>query len=156
MSAGGFWNDRPHGFVEEQVERQMKAGIRRDHAAKFARAVAFGGVNEAEAWAIIRDRDCYHRGTDFQIVYSSDLPPRSFRDAWTRRGSNSGLPYVDMSLARPIQWKRIQDAVRAENKRREDDMYGRRPYRLNKLSWQRAIEGARDADELRRVMPDLR
>lgn len=156
MQAGGYWDDRPRGFIDVQIERQVKSGINREAAIRFANAVAFGGVNEAEAWSIIRDRDCGHRGCDFQIVDQADLPNRTYRDAWTRRGSNSGLPYVDMNLARPIQWKRIQDAVRAENKRREDDMYGRRPYRLNKLSWQRAIERARDADELIRVMPELR
>jgi hypothetical protein len=156
MQAGGYWDDRPRGFLEAQIERQVKAGISREHATRFALAVAFGGVSEPEAWMIIRDRDCARHGSDFQLIHTSELPDRWFRDAWTRKGSNSGLPYVDLKLAKPIQWTKIVRAVEAENKKRALDLYGKKPIKLNKLTWQRAIANARDADELRRVMPDLR
>lgn len=156
MQVGGYWDDRPRGFIDVQIERQVKSGINREAAIRFAKAVSFGGVNEAEAWSIIRDRDCGYRGYDFQIVNQVDLPNRIYRDAWTRVRSNSGLPYVDLEKARLIQWERIARAISEENKRREKDLYGKRPMKLNKLTWQRAIAKARDADELSRVMPELR
>lgn len=156
MQAGGWWDDRPRGYIDVQIERQIKSGIDREHATRFALAVAFGGVSEAEAWTIIRDRDCARHGFDFQRINTSELPDRWFRDAWTRVRSNSGLPYVDLEKARLIQWERIAGAISEENKRREKDLYGKRPMKLNKLTWQRAIAKARDADELSRVMPKLR
>ncbi len=155
MQAGGWWDDRPRGYIEEQIRRQVESGIDEEHATRFALAVAFGGVTESEAWEVIRDRDCARRGFDFQKIHSSELPDRWFRDAWTRKGSNSGIPYVDLEQARLIQWKKIVHMTDAENKKRELDLYGKKPIKLNKMTWQRAISKARDADELRRVLPSF-
>lgn len=152
MQAGGWWDDRPRGYIEEQIRRQVESGIDEEHATTFAYAVAFGGVNEAEAWTIIRDRDCARHGFDFQKIHSDDLPDRWFRDAWTRKSSNSGLPYVDLAAAREIQWTKIMDAYETENKRRARKLFGR-PARLRRTVYERAIMRASSADELKRVYP---
>lgn len=153
MQTGGYWNDRPLGFIEKQILRQIESGIAPEHAVSFARAVAFGGLSEAETWTVIRDRDCARHGYDFQKVHSSELPDRWFRDAWTRARSNSGLPYVDLNAARPIQWSKIVDAYATENKRRLRTYQGKSPAKLRRQAYERAIANARDAEELKRVMP---
>lgn len=150
MQRGGFWDEYPRGFIDEQIRRQIGDGIDPDHARRFANAVAFGGCSEAEAWGIIRDRDCARRGTLHDLIDPSDLPDRWFRDAW-RRSSNGGPPSVDLKKAQVIQWRKLVDAVSRENKRREFDLFGKRAIKLNKLTYQRAIKNARDDDELRRV-----
>lgn len=151
MQCGGYWSDRPRGFLETQIKRQVEAGIAVDHATRFAHAVQFGGLSSAEVYSVIRDRDCSRHGRTFDLIEPAELPDRWFRDAWTRKGSNSGLPYVDLELARPIQWKRIHSAVTRENKRRAADLFGKAPIRLNKSEYQNAIKHARDAEELRRI-----
>ena len=156
MQCGGFWDDRPRGFIEKQIERQVSDGIAPDHAKRFAYAVAFGGCTQAEVWEIVRDRDCARHGTLHELIDVSDLPDRWFRDAW-RRSSNGGPPSVDLEKAKPIQWQKLVDAVSRENKRRELDLFGPPPIELPRLTYQNAIKRARDDDELRRIwVPELR
>lgn len=150
MQCGGFWNDRPRGYVQTQIERQIASGINPDHARRFAHAVAFGGCSEAEVWEIIRDRDCSQHGNLHELIGVSDLPDRWFRDAW-QRSHNGGPPSVNLEMARPIQWRRIVDAVSRENKRREYDLFGPPPIELNKIEYQTAIRRARDDEELRKI-----
>lgn len=155
MQNGGFWDDRPRGFIQTQIERQIKDGIAEAHATRFAHAVAFGGCTEAEVWEIIRDRDCARHGTLHELIDTSELPDRWFRDAW-RRSSNGGPPSVDLEKARPIQWRKLLNAVNAENKRRELDLFGAAPIKLSKQEIQRAIKHARDDEELRKIwIPSL-
>ncbi len=152
MSHGGWWDLAPHGFVEAQIERQISSGIDPDHAARFARAVAFGGVTEAETWDIVKDRDCARHGDMHEVQRLDELPDRWFRDAWSR-SRNGGPIGVDLEKARPIQWRRLLDAVSQENKRREFDLFGPAPIRLRKLTYQNAIKHARDDEELRCIWP---
>ena len=155
MQCGGFWDNKPSGFVLTQIERQIQTGIDADHARRFAHAVAFGGCSEAETWEIIRDLDCARHGVLHELIDTSELPDRWFRDAW-RRSSNGGPPSVDLEKAKPIQWKRIVDAVSRENKRRELDLFGPSPIRIRKAEYQTAIKHARDDEELRRIwVPSL-
>ncbi len=153
MQCGGFWDDRPRGFIDTQIERQIADGIDPDHARRFAHAVAFGGCTEAEVWEIVRDRDCARHGVLHELIDVSELPDRWFRDAW-RRSSNGGPPSVELAAARLIQWQRIYEAVQQENKRRAWNLFGPRPIKLNKSEYQRAIKLARDDEELRRIWPD--
>lgn len=150
MQCGGFWDNQPHGFVSAQIERQIASGIAPDHARRFAHAVAFGGCSEAEAWDIIKDRDCARHGTLHELIDTSELPDRWFRDAW-RRSSNGGPVGVDIEKARRVQWHRICAAVADENKKRELDLFGPPPIKLRKLTYQNAIRHARDDEELRRI-----
>lgn len=154
MQSGGYWDDRPRGFVDEQIRRQISDGIAPDHARRFAHAVAFGGVTEAEAWGIIRDRDCARHGKLHELIDVSELPDRWFRDAWTR-SHNGGPVSVSLEKARPIQWGRMRAAARNETQRRDTDLNTwRKPLRIVWHSIERAIRNARDADELRRVWPE--
>jgi len=152
MQCGGYWDDRPAGFVQAQIDRQIASGIHPDHAAAFARAVAFGGCSEAEAWRIVRDRDCGRHGYHHELIDTEALPDRWFRNAWVR-GHNGGPVYISLEKARPLQWQNVVAAIYAENSRREKDLFGKPPVRLQRQTWQRAISNARDTDELRRVLP---
>ena len=155
MQCGGYWNDRPHGFLEVQIERQISDGIAPDHARRFAHAVAFGGCSEAEVWDIIKDRDCARHGTLHELISVDELPGRWFRDAWSR-SANGGPVSISLEKAKPIQWRRLVAAVSQENKRREFDLFGGPPIKLPKLTIQSAIRNARDAEELERIwLPEL-
>lgn len=154
MQAGGYWNDRPHGFVDAQIERQIEGGIAPDAARRFAHAVAFGGCTEAEAWGLIRDRDCGHLGTLHELQDADDLPDRWFRDAW-RRSANGGPVGVNLEMARPIQWARARNAVKQENDKRAAGFVKRRPLSVAWESIRNAIRHARDESELRKVWPCL-
>ena len=152
MQSGGYWDDRPAGFVQSQIDRQIADGIDPDHARRFAHAVAFGGCTEAEAWNILRDRDCGRHGFHHDVIYTATLPDRWFRNAWTR-GHNGGPVFVNLEKARPLQWQKIVSAIRTENAKRELDLFGKASVKLQRQLWQSAICSARDEDELRRVFP---
>lgn len=154
MQCGGYWDRMPRGFVDRQIELQIEGGVAPDHARRFAHAVAFGGCSEAEVWDIIKDRDCARHGTLHELMDTSELPDRWFRDAW-RRSPNGGPVGVNIGIARLIQWQKIYEAVQEENKRRAWNLFGKRPIKLNKLEYQAAIKRARDDEELRRIMPDF-
>ena len=155
MQCGGVWNDHPSGYIETQIDRQIASGIAPDHARRFAHAVAFGGVTEAEAWDIIKDRDCARHGILHELIDTDELPGRWFRDAWSR-SANGGPVSISLEKAKPIQWKRLVQAVSQENKRRELDLFGGPPIKLPKITIQSAIRNARDAEELERIwLPEL-
>jgi hypothetical protein len=156
---GGLWDDKPRGFLSELVRRktcpalQKGNAITEDAAWTFVKAMQWGGCSTAEAWNVTRLHDCDRFGYDAQVVRNDELPDRWFRDAWTRKGSNSGLPLVDMEAARQIQWERIVSAVSRENKRREFALFAPPPIKLRRASFETAIKNARDAEELRKIWP---
>jgi hypothetical protein len=156
-SGGGYWDDRPRGFLDELVRRktcpklQKGANVTEVAAWKFIKAMQWGGLTTAETWPVFAAHDCERFGHDVQLMRYDELPDRWFRDAWTRKGSNSGLPYVDLEKARVIQWQRLLHAVSRENKRREFDLFGPAPIRISKPEYARAIKHARDAEELKRI-----
>jgi hypothetical protein len=150
MSRGGYWNDRPRGFLAELVRRKVAQNVTEEHAWRFVNAMQWGGLTTNEAWDVIRVHDCLRFGHSVQVQRIDELPDRWFRDAWTRQGSNTGLIRVDLEKARPIQWARLSGAVKAENKRRAIDLFGKAPIKLNKGEYQSAIKNARDTEELRR------
>ena len=154
MSRGGYWSDRPRGFLQRQIELQISDGIDPDHARRFAYAVQFGGLSTAEVYDVIKDRDCSRHGHSFDLIDpAADLPGRWFRDAWAR-GHNSGRVYVDMARARLIQETKIENAIADENARRRNSMQGLRPVAFDRLAIRTAIRNARDEEELRRVWPE--
>lgn len=110
MARGGHWGPIARGFLDDQIDRQVANGIAPDAAARFVRALAFGGATEAEAYAIIRDRDCGHLGSGHELWDTDELPDRWFRDAW-RRSSNGGPIRLDLDTARGMQWRRMRAAV---------------------------------------------
>jgi hypothetical protein len=152
MATGGRWADRPRGYVEVQIERQIAAGHRPDAAARFARALAFGGLTEREAYDVIRDRDCGHLGTAHDLIDPAELPDRWFRDAWMR-SHNGGPVSISVEKAKPIQWGRIRAAVKAENKRREESLDPLPELRVDWGALRSSIKRAADTDDLRRIWP---
>lgn len=155
MGRGGYWNDRPRGFIEEQIRRQIADGIHPDHARRYAHAVTFGGCTTAEAFDIIKDRDCTRHGHSFDVIDPhKELPPdRWFRDAW-HRSANGGPVVIDLVKARVIQWQRVSYAVEKENKRRLNALYVEPPVAFDPDRVRSAIKWARDEDELRRIWPE--
>ena len=108
MGNGGYWSDRPRGFIEAQIERRIAGGRPASVARRFVNAVAFGGCTEAEAYEIIRDLDIGHLGTAFERIDQARLPDLWFFDAW-RRSHNGGPISIDMKTARKIQLKYIKN-----------------------------------------------
>ena len=155
MSCGGRWPDKPRGWLDEQIERHITAGHGADVSAKYVRAMQFGGCTSHEALAIIRDRDCAHRGTGIELWDIDDVPKdRWFRSAW-RRSHNGGPIAIDLKKAKPIQFRHIKTAIELENKRREnelerfDDLL-----EINLVPLRDKIHGARDETDLRRIWPE--
>ena len=153
MSCGGFWSDMPRGFGDIQIERQIARGVNPDAAQRYVRAMQFGGLTTAEAYAVIRDRDCAHLGYHIELMDFEDLPDRWFRNAW-RRSHNGGPVWVDLKLARPLQWNHVRHAVAAENKQRTEAFEEQRPIEPDWTQIRSAVRQARDEEELRRVWPE--
>jgi hypothetical protein len=152
MSCGGFWSDMPRGFGNTQIERQIARGVNPDAARRYVRAVQFGGLTTAEAYAVIRDRDCAHLGHTFELLAYSDLPDRWFRDAW-RPNHNGGPPRIDLELARPIQWRRLRGVAAQEDKRGTEAFEEERPLHIDWPQIRTAIKHASSVDALRNVWP---
>lgn len=150
MSHGGWWDLAPRGFVDRQIERQVSSGIDPDHAARFAKAVAFGGVTEAETWGIIKDRDCARHGDLHEVQRLEELPGRWFRDAW-RRGRNGGPIGVDLEKARHVQFQNLKVAFNGYAKKQEFEYLPKPKIAPQWLTIRSAIRHARDEDELRKV-----
>jgi hypothetical protein len=122
LCCGGLWDHFPRGFIDTQIERQIARGVKADAARRYANAVQFGGCTTAEAFEIIRDRDCAHLGTAIELWDVDDIPAdRWFRDAW-RRSHNGGPISIDLARARPIQFRHISNAVKLENQRRQSEL----------------------------------
>ena len=154
MSCGGYWNNRPRGFLEAQIERQIADGRDPDASRRFAHAVQFGGRTTAEALEIIRDRDCAHLGTAIELWSRDEVPTdRWYRNAWYR-SPNGGPIGVSLKLAKPIQFKHIKTAVDAETKRRSEDFkLFDVPVDVDLSVIRESIYRARDEVELRSVWP---
>lgn len=120
LSNGGYWLGRDID-LEEQVRRSVDAGHREYAVRRYIRALEKGGCTTAEAYALIRDRDCGHLGTAFELVEYNALPDRWFRDAW-RRGHNGGPIEVDMPAARSIHFGRITRSIDQERTRRRHEL----------------------------------
>jgi len=117
---GGRWDGFPRGFLQRQIEAQAKDGVGEWAAARFVRAMQFGGCTTAEAYAIMRDRFCAHLGTGCELWDTSAVPAdRLYRNAW-RRSPNGGPIYIDEIEARRIEeaqaarmWKDYEHGTQA-------------------------------------------
>lgn len=150
MANGGYWADRPRGFLWRQIQLQIEGGIDPEHAKRFAYAVQFGGLSTPEIYAVLRDRDCARHGKDHDLIEPAELPDRWFRDAWTR-GHNGGPVWINLEKARGIQRAKINQAIADENKRRKFE--GLRTVRVDRAAIDAGIKNARDDEELRRIWP---
>jgi hypothetical protein len=152
LANGGFF---PGGgvAVEQQVERGLAAGRKEWAVRRYVRAMQDGGCTTAEAYEIVRDRDCGHLGSGFELWAAGDLPDRWFRDAW-QRSHNGGPIMIDLKAARAIQFRRIKMAAERENKRRaaEIDLFDHL-IELPLGAIRDRIHKAQGVDELRRIWP---
>lgn len=113
MTNGGGWFDNyPNGVnkaIAREIEKQINNGRNKAITVRFVHALAFGGCTDAEFYEIIRDRDCGHRGTGFELW--DDIPlDRWFRNAWVR-SHNGGPINIDLTKARKIQAGYIKQAL---------------------------------------------
>ena len=104
---GGRWDGFSRGFIERQIAEQSKYGVGEWAAARFVRAMQFGGLSSAEAYGIMRDRFCAHLGTGCELWDVEDIPlDRTYRNAW-RRSANGGPIVFDEEKVRQIQEARM-------------------------------------------------
>ena len=158
MERGGWWDSYPRGYIDVQIGRMVADGIAVDHASRFARAVAYGGIGHREVWEIIRDRDLHRLGHDFMIMPGGSLPSRWFREAW-RRNHNGGV-VIDLGLARPIQFNRLVAAVEDYNRDAERPSYPmswrKKAIRVDWEAVETAVNRCGSVDELARIWhPDV-
>lgn len=115
LNSGDFWKYAGRGFADRQIESQVTRGVDERAARRYVKAMLEGGCTDAEALDIIRDRDCGHLGTAFELWDVSAVPTdRWFRDAW-RRSHNGGPIYIDMTKARRGHLRRLRQAARRGN-----------------------------------------
>lgn len=140
MGNGGWFGLASRGTLERHIEAEIAAGRRDSLARRYIHALAFGGCTEAEAFAIIRDRDCA-QGVAHEVIDLQDLPQdRWFRNAW-RRSHNGGPIGIDMKAAKRIQLQHIRSA--AQKAKAE----------LELPRWRERIRRAASPAELRMVWP---
>jgi hypothetical protein len=107
---------------DEQIERMVGRGIRQVVAVKWITVLFTGGLTDAEAYELIRDRDTHADWSGKELWNRSEIPAdRWFRDAW-KRSPNGGPIYVNLDRAKPIQFRRIRSAIEDENKRRQNEL----------------------------------
>ncbi len=111
-AGGGRWDDVlrwDREFLDRQIVEQTKYGVGEWAASRFVRAMQYGGLTTAEAYAVIRDRFCAHLGTGCELWDVADVPTdRTHRDAWCR-SHNGGPILIDERKARAMDearaWK---------------------------------------------------
>lgn len=151
LTGGGYpWSLR--GSTEaEQIERLVAGGTPEGDAARWVRALGYGGCTDAEAYDLIRWRSVPpgHSGVE---LWDADAVPadRWFRDAWGR-SANGGPISVRLPLARPIQARRIADAIALEQRAAAAALLPMPCVDLPSL--RRGVAVARDEGELRAVWP---
>lgn len=154
-----YWRMNERGWDEEQMRRSLEAGHNADSIRRHLRAMRFGGCTTAEAFSIIRDRDCAYRGTGIELWDVADVPrDRWFRNAW-RRSKDGGGIWTDIDIARLVQQRKAVVAVEEWNLRqkRSPELWGHNgPHFIDApYGWlKRKCEAARDLNELRTVWPE--
>lgn len=110
---GGRWDGFPRGFLDRQIAEQAKYGVGEWAAARFVRAMQYGGCSTPEAYGIMRDRFCAHLGTGHELWDVEDVPTeRVYRNAW-RRSHNGGPIYIDKVTVLEIDERRAWQAYEA-------------------------------------------
>jgi hypothetical protein len=109
---GGRWNGFPRGFLERQITEQAKYGVGEWAAARFVRAMQFGGLSTPEAYGVMRDRFCAHLGTGCELWDVEDVPTdRTYRNAW-KRSHNGGPILLDarkvMEIDEEKMWREYE------------------------------------------------
>jgi len=141
LIGGCFFANPVRGVIDRHIEAEIASGRHEWLAHRYVKALAFGGCTDAEAFEIIRDRDCAPHGTGFELWDFDDIPQdRWFRNAW-RRSHNGGPIQVDMTEARKIQVSRIKHLAKSTD---AVIQFGR---------WKNRVRKAQTPEELKQVMP---
>jgi hypothetical protein len=113
---GGRWDDilrYDRGFLDRQIAEQARYGVGEWAAARFVRAMQFGGFSTTEAYGVMRDRFCAHLGSGHELWDMDDVSTdRTYRDAW-RRSHNGGPILLDEAKVREIDEARAWTAYQA-------------------------------------------
>lgn len=102
---GGYWNDRPYGFLRELFRRKTCPILQKGHpcskaaALNFIKSMQWGGCTVEAAWDAIAQHDCARFGHSIEIHHIDDIPKdRSRRNEW-RRSPNGGPIIIPEDLA---------------------------------------------------------
>lgn len=139
---GGGWPSILLHEINRHIDAEIDAGRSSSLAMRYIHGLVFGGYTKAEAFEIIRDRDCAPHGTAHEIVNISDVPQdRWFRNAWVR-SHNGGPINISMRAARRIHKKRLITTAERSNAV------------LQLGRWKDRIRNAKTPEELRCVWPE--
>lgn len=148
---------RGQAYRDRQIAAFMSDGISERAAVRWVNAWLDGGLTDAEAYEVIRDKDLKPDWTGAELWDRSEVPTdRWFRSAW-HRSQNGGPLDLNFNRARHIQFQHIEDAVTLENKRRRKDFTSEFslepivPIVIDEMFIRRRIVDARDEQELRAV-----
>lgn len=156
LCLGGVWRSMSNGELDAKIEAQIAGGWLPDVSRRFIHGLAFGGLTTAEAYGVIRDRDCGPHGSLHEIVESEDLPPdRWFRNAW-KRSPNGGPIYIGLKKAREIQFSHIREAFEQTNNRAASqlDSFDAQPIEIDWIRLRDDIYRSDDDEELRNIWPE--
>ena len=107
---GGMLNP---AHIDKQAAAYLEAGMGAVSASRLAEGFANGGLTEAEALNLIRDRNLLTDARNVVVVEAADLPHAgSLRAAWRQDGAT--VPVFDMGRGRSIK----TDLIRPERNRR--------------------------------------
>jgi len=145
-----------------EIEKHLKSdawhpslpqSVRERLAARWVDGLMLGGLTDAEAYGLVRDRDTDDDWTGKELWDADEVPAdRWYRDAW-RRSHNGGPISIELRFARAVQYSRIRSAAHNEDARRaaDPDAFGAAPIELT--PYVHAVRSARDLDELRKIWP---
>ena len=135
---------------------RLSFGQREQLAARWVDHFISGGLTDAEAYGLVRDKDSNDEWIGSELWDLSDIPTdRWFRDAWVR-SHNGGPISVDLKLSKPIQFIRIKTEVDLETKRRGNDMeLFDVQVDVDLRTIREKIKAARNQTELRCLWPTL-
>lgn len=151
MCCGGAWAGEARGFVDEQIERLVAAGTAEPVAVAFCRAMAFGGMTDREALAVISEKD--GGGSGRELWDMSDVPSdRWFRDAWVR-SHNGGPIGIDLTRARHVHFRRLSAAAHADGMSAAADLDAKRA-QIDMDVMRERIRRSRDVESLRMIWPE--
>lgn len=92
---------------DESWHGSLSTASRERLAARWIDCVMFGGLTDAEAYGLIRDKDTNDDWTAKELT--DDIPQdRWFRDAWVR-GHNGGPIEIDLGRARSAHFRHLKE-----------------------------------------------
>lgn len=162
MTRGGGWFDFDEKGIERaikyELDKQINNGRDKRVTERHVKALAFGGMTDAEFFEHIRDRDVAVWGTGCELWHIDDVPKdRWFRNAW-RRSANGGPIVIDLEKAKLIQIKKIEQRIGELTPKQGALMKFITPkiqkMRFNLKAMAIMIGEARDEYELRGIWPD--